>query len=252
MFSFVFFQNEFNFQFLHHHCCSVTWRQRFDTCTSFITLSFFCATKTWYNVLTVDFKTFNFLTAPSQTCSLLPEANSLLFQTLTGAGGVLRIHLRLHVRRPVQRLQVHILRLWQHLQKSRLTIKRVYSLRSQQTHPDPQPAVAEGRPRGQEVRPVRQSLQRPPRRRRRLLVEAEQLLDPEAGAPVHRGGHLPHRRRQLGSRVVHAGLRSRFHFILRVWKHDSLLPRHVCAFSLYSLSIAPLKRVNQTAPFVPV
>ncbi|TNN82664.1 hypothetical protein EYF80_007182 [Liparis tanakae] len=134
--------------------------------------------------------------------------------SLTGAGGVLRIHLRVQVRRPVQRLQVHILRLCKHLQKSRLAVKRVYSLWPQQTHPDPEASVSEG-PCSQDVRTVREHLQRPPLRgRRRLFVEAEQLLDPKAGAPVHRGGHLPDWRRLLGSPVVHDVLGGRERFEL--------------------------------------
>lgn len=156
------------------------------------------------------------------TCLL----TGLQCETLTGAGGVLRLHLCVHVRWSMKRLQVHILRLWQHLQKGRLAVKRVYSLWSQQTHTDPETPVSEGRPGGQDVRPVRQSLQRPPRCRRRLLVEAEQLLDPKAGAPVHRGGHLPDWMRLLGSPVVHAGLWGCFLFIFGVWKHNSLLPCH--------------------------
>lgn len=175
-----------------------------------------------------------------------PEAYSVSFQTLTGAGGVLCVCLCLHVRRPVQRLQVHILCLWQHLQKGGLTVKRVYSLWSQQTHTDPEPAVTEGRPCGQDVRPVRQSLQRPPRRRRRLLVEAEQFLDPESGAPVHRGGHLPDWRRLLGSPVIHAGLRGWFLFILGVRKHSSLLPCHGCAITL--VIFHPQKKKKQNKP----
>lgn len=86
--------------------------------------------------------------------------------------------------------------------------------------------MSEGRPSGQKMRPVRQDLQRPPRCRRRILVEAEKLLDPKAGAPVHHGGYLPDWRRLLESPGVHAGLWSCFLFILTVWKHNSLLPCH--------------------------
>lgn len=50
--------------------------------------------------------------------------------SLTGAGWVLRIHARIHARRSVQRLQVNMLRLWQHLQEGRLAVKRVYPLGS--------------------------------------------------------------------------------------------------------------------------
>lgn len=136
---------------------------------------------------------------------------------------VLRVHLRVHVRRGVQRLQVHVLRLGQHLQKRRLAVKRVHPLRAQQTHSEAR--VSDSRFVGQDVRPRRQSLQRPPRRdRRRFLVEAEQLLDAEAGASLRRGGHLPDRGLQLRSGVKTEWSNSLL--IFRVWKDGLLFARH--------------------------
>ena len=115
--------------------------------------------------------------------TLLP--NTPVNHLHTGAGMV-GLHRPLDP--PADRLQVHVLRLGQNLEKRGLAVKRVYSSVAHDAHSDPGPPVAQSRPARQQVRPGRQGLQRTPGQRGRVFIQPEDLLDPEPGAPVGGSG----------------------------------------------------------------
>lgn len=137
---------------------------------------------------------------------------------LTRTRGV-RVQVRVHVRISVQRWQVHVLHLGQRLEESGLTVKGLDPFGPQQQRP-----WAQRPARHQRMSAVRKRLERPPRHRGWLLVEAQQLLNPETRAPRRRGAQLP--RQRLWSRVRHPAVRRGPLFVLRVRQHSSVFPRH--------------------------
>lgn len=108
-----------------------------------------------------------------------PRGPWCVCQTLTWAGrpsGLLRCCL-------VERLEMDVLRVWQDLQKRGLSVEGRNTPVADESHTNPDGGGAEHGARGQQVRAPGDGIQSASRRRWRLLIQPQNLLDAEACAP---------------------------------------------------------------------